>query len=320
MFRHSDGRRGFTLIELLVVIAIIAVLIALLLPAVQQAREAARRTQCKNNLKQLGLALHNYHDTYNKLPAASLANEFSPHAVILPYLEQSPLYALIDFNVSPLDPINDPVRLVNVPAFLCPSDHDGLPLDLGGRNNYWTNVGTNVINTIPSPDSGHVNFGMPKQNGPMVSNKYQDFADSSDGLSNTVLMSEKVLGDGSNGISTPESDHYQPGTHPADADQALADCRAIDVTDLSMQGKSNIGVPWIEGDNDATYYFHILPPNDLSCRYPSGRMAGTAGSRHTGGVHSLMGDGAVNFISENIAIQIWRGLGTANGGEVVGDF
>lgn len=316
---HSR-RRGFTLIELLVVIAIIAVLIALLLPAVQQAREAARRTQCKNNLKQLGLALHNYHDTYNKLPTASLGSRFSVHAVVLPYLEQSNVFNQINFNLLPLDPANDPVRLMNLPAFLCPSDIDGLPANAGGRNNYWVNVGTNLINTVPSTDSSNVNFGMPPQNGPMVSQKYQDFGKISDGLSNTVAMSEKRLGDGSNGISTPETDHFQPGTHPATADEALNDCRSFDVTDLSKQGKSNIGVPWIEGDNDSTYYFHIMPPNDRSCRFPSGRMAGTANSNHTGGLHSMLCDGSVRFISSNIDIRLWRGLGTAAGQEVIADY
>src|ERR1700709_2477916 len=92
-----NRRTGFTLIELLVVIAIIAVLIALLLPAVQQAREAARRSQCKNNLKQLGLAMHNYHDTYKVFPTASGGNGFSPHARILPYVDQAPLYGTLNF-------------------------------------------------------------------------------------------------------------------------------------------------------------------------------------------------------------------------------
>ncbi|MGC1275381.1 MAG: DUF1559 domain-containing protein [Planctomycetaceae bacterium] len=318
--RPFSRSRGFTLIELLVVIAIIAVLIALLLPAVQQAREAARRTQCKNNLKQLGLAFHNYHDTYGKLPSASSASDYSPQAVVLPYLEQTPLYDLIDFNLAPDDPLNATVLMTTVPGFLCSSDTDGLPAILGGRINYWTNVGTSLVNTVPSTDPSHPNYGFPPQNGPMAGGKYNDFGDVPDGLSNTVMMSEKVLGDGSNGISTPESDHYQPGTYPNTPDEALQQCRAIDVTDLSMQGKSNVGAPWLEADNDATYYFHILPPNDLSCRFPPSRMAGTAGSRHTGGVHSLLSDGSARFISESIDLAIWRGIGTAKGREVVGEF
>ena len=125
MIRLNRKSRGFTLIELLVVIAIIAILIALLLPAVQQAREAARRTQCKNNLKQLGLAIHNYHDTYSCLPIADVngsANPVSAHARLLPYIEQSALFSLVDFNV-PYDHINNLVpRNTELPAFRCPSD------------------------------------------------------------------------------------------------------------------------------------------------------------------------------------------------------
>ena len=313
-------RRGFTLIELLVVIAIIAILIALLLPAVQQAREAARRTQCKNNLHNLGLALHNYHDVYNCFPAANAPRGFSPHARMLAHLDQAPLFRQIDFNVSPNHVNNDGPRMVNVPIFRCPSDPDMLPGALGGRNNYWTNVGTGILNGAPHPNPSNPNHNMPEQNGPFATNRYLGLRDILDGPTQTVLMSEKILGDGSNGIVTEESDDFQPGTYPATADEALRDCRAVDITDLSKQGVSNVGAPWLAADNDVTYYMHVLPPNDRTCRYPSGRMAGTANSRHEGGIHSMLGDGSARFINESIDLGVWRALGTRAGKEVIGEF
>jgi len=316
----SSSRRGFTLIELLVVIAIIAVLIALLLPAVQQAREAARRTQCKNNLKQWGLAMHNYHDTYLVLPMGNGTSgggiRFSPQAATMPYFEQAAAYGRIDFSVSPSHANNAFVYNLTPPTFRCPSDDDNLPANLGGRNNYWVNVGTSVVNgDVTGP-----NVGMPPQNGPFQTNKCISFGHISDGLSNTVMMSEKRLGDGSNGVSTPETDHFAPGTYPNDADEAMQQCRAMDVTDLSFQSESNVGAPWLPQNNDGTYYMHILPPNDRSCRFPPQRMAGTANSRHTGGVHSLLTDGSVRFVSQNLDIAVWRGIGTRAKGEVTADF
>lgn len=313
-------RRAFTLIELLVVIAIIAVLIALLLPAVQQAREAARRTQCKNMLKQLGLALHNYHDTFTVFPMGNGGSKFAPHAAILPYIDQSNVYNLIDFNVAPSHANNAVVYAQTIPAYRCPSDIDTMPLVPGGRNNYWTNIGTGVLNGAPGTTVGSTNYGMPQQNGVMITNVCLGIRDVTDGASNTVMMSEKRLGDGNNGVSTPATDDFRPGTYPATADEAMEQCRAIDVTNLSFQGVSNVGVPWLQSNNDGTYYMHILPPNDRTCRFPPSRMAGTANSLHTGGVHSMLTDGSVRFVSSNIAISVWRALGTRAEGEIVGEF
>ncbi len=316
----TRSRQGFTLIELLVVIAIIAILIALLLPAVQQAREAARRTECKNNLKQLGLAMHNYHDVHQCLPSANGGSGYSPHARILPYLEQANMFAQIDFNLQPGHVNNRAAWSMTLNVFRCPSDPDSLPANVGGRNNYWTNTGTGILNGRPGVNPGSTNYGMPMPNGVFFNNSSVRFRDITDGLTNTVMMSEKMLGDGSNGISTPATDTYQPGTYPNNADEVLQQCMAIDVTDLSLQGKSNIGVPWIEGDNDATYYYHAMPPNGRSCRFPPSRMSSVSNSRHTGGVQSLLSDGSCRFISSNIDLGVWRAIGTRDGGEVVGEF
>lgn len=317
MKSRRSHRSAFTLIELLVVIAIIAVLIALLLPAVQQAREAARRSQCKNNLKQLGLAIHNYEGTYRCLPMADVngaVNPVSAHARVLPYMDQATLYAQIDFNVAYDHANNAVARAVELPVFRCPSDPNRLTQALGGRNNYYWNNGT----TVQMYASGGA--GQPAPNGIIYHNSLVRIADVTDGLSNTAAMSEKLVGDGNQAVSTPKVDTFQPGTYPNTADEALTQCNATDTTNLGMQGYSNVGVPWLQQYHSTNQYNHILPPNGRSCMFPPGRIATTANSEHVGGVHLLLCDGSVRFISENLNVLTWRGAGSRNGGEVLGDF
>lgn len=311
------SRKAFTLVELLVVIAIIGVLVALLLPAVQAAREAARRMQCGNNLKQLGLALHNYHDTYKTIPIADVdgtVNPVSAHARLLPYLEQSPLYALVDFNV-PYNHVNNvAARNTDVSVFRCPSDPSRLPTALGGRNNYYWNAGSGIVMYA----SGAT--GQPPSNGIIWHNQTFKFADIIDGLSNTAAFGEKMTGDGSNGLSSPRTDTFQPGTYPATADEAMQQCNAVNVADLSKQGYSNVGGPWLQQYHSTNQYNHVLPPNGRSCMYPPGRIATTANSQHPGGIQVTLCDGSVRFIANTIDIGIWRGLGSINGGEPLGDY
>lgn len=323
---NHSVRRGFTLIELLVVIAIIAILISLLLPAVQQAREAARRSQCKNNLKQFGLAMHAYESSAGCLPMASGGNGFSPHARLLPYLDQSALFKTLNFNVSvssrtvPTDPNNGRAWAMTLPAFRCPSDNDsqlGDPNVVGGRNNYWTNYGTGVVVSLPGTTVGSTNYGMPMPNGPLFNSSSTRITDIKDGTSNTALMSEKNLGDGSNAITTPDTDTYQPGTYPTNQDEAYAFCKAADVNNLAQQGKSFNGTSWLAASNDSTYYFMSIPPNQRGCMYPPSRMASAANSRHPGGVHVLMCDGAVIFASNSIDLGVWRAIGTRANRETV---
>ena len=318
MPRLRSLRRAFTLIELLVVIAIIAVLIALLLPAVQQAREAARRTQCKNNLKQLGLAIHNYHDTFLCFPLADVngtVNPISAHARILPYCDQVNVYNLINFNVGYDDPSNAVPRMLELSIFRCPSDPNRLPTTNGGRNNFYWNAGTSVQMYASGAGTGVLT-----PNGIIYHNSIIRFSDVTDGLSNTAAMSEKLVGDGSNGISTPKVDTFQPGTHPVTADDALSQCYSINLTDLTKQGYSNVGAPWLQQYHSTNQYNHIVQPNGLSCMFPPGRIATTANSQHTGGVTMMLCDGSVRFVSDNINLPTWRNLGTVNGGEVLGDF
>ncbi|MBA4031444.1 MAG: prepilin-type cleavage/methylation domain-containing protein [Planctomyces sp.] len=301
---HASRRTGFTLIELLVVIAIIAVLIALLLPAVQQAREAARRTQCRNNLKQLGLAMHNYHDVAGTLPigvmraGANLTITVSGYTWfrrILPHIDQAAIYNAYDQNANYYS--TDPNRTLSqtpIPMLRCPSDTLAAFFTSIPQYNYLVNVGNTNIG------KGNVN-GATYSAGPFDftdtrEGKAIPFAKISDGLSNTLMMGEIRVGTASPdyrglvqyGMNASLTGNLPPNTP---------------IADLVPSGQcvSTVDHPCAIGSN--TGYTH-----QLSMR-----------SRHTGGAHALLCDGSVKFLSDNADTNVVRSLSTISGGEVVGE-
>ncbi len=325
----SRRRSGFTLIELLVVIAIIGVLIALLLPAVQAAREAARRAQCVNNLKQLGLAMHNYHDTQGTLPPGRVVVpnpppgygvydfSFSPFARILPYIEQGNIAASLNFSLPYLAPANGTAYGSSLSVLLCPSDNKTVIPNGWAGTNYRANEGTSVVMWYGVSDTAGVNAGMPEPNGLFFANMNVRLADIVDGTSNTAAFSEHLKGDFNQNLSSERSDTFRPGTYPATPDQAVALCKATNVFDLSLQGVSDVGAPWIYGYHSTTCYWHSGPPNGRSCMFPPSRIMTTANSNHPGGVNVGMADGSVKFFKDGINIATWRAIGTRSSGEIV---
>lgn len=327
---RNQRRSGFTLIELLVVIAIIGVLIALLLPAVQSAREAARRAQCINNLKQLGIALNNYHDTLGCYPLgrcivsptpAGYSNSswsYSTFAKILPFVEQGNIATSLNFNLPYLDPANATAYTTTVSSLICPSDVGGThPLNFGVTN-YRNNEGTSVAMWYGATDIAGVNSALTiPPNGMFYANTQVRVADVTDGTSNTAAFSEHVHGDYSQGVANEKSDTFRPGTYPATPDDAIALCKSFDWTNLSFQGISDVGAPWIYGYHSTTSYWHSSPPNARSCMFPPSRISTTANSYHPGGVNVGMADGSVRFVKSTTNVNAWRAIGTRNGNEIV---
>jgi prepilin-type N-terminal cleavage/methylation domain-containing protein/prepilin-type processing-associated H-X9-DG protein len=306
----TRSRKGFTLIELLVVIAIIAILIGLLLPAVQKVREAAARAQCQNNLKQFGLGVHNYIGVRQELPPGVDPMRFAAQVHLLPYLEQDNVHKAINFTIQAQAAGNNAPRAMVIPIFLCPSDpQNEVPAGWSG-NNYVCNYGAEIT------------WQLPVTNGPfgMFAPKGQSFPGAiTDGTSNTVCASERLKGDWSNAVATPRTDLINPGSPPTTLDQAVTTCMAADPKNLSFQFRSDNGAYWIQGQH-TTLYMHVNTPNKQSCGWPANfggnnTMAQSPSSGHTNGINTLMCDGSVRYVSDNVNIVTWRALGTRNGSE-----
>ena len=318
MKRRFD-REGFTLVELLVVITIIGVLVALLLPAVQAAREAARRSSCSNNLKQMGLALHNFESSFGKLPAGMHKSTaiLSPHVMLLNYMELSNTFDGFNLEVhSYVDP-NATYSRVQPKAFICPSDPYPDRAQPMGWTNYHSNAGSWVLVT----KSWDGVFGPAMDYGGGKALPAIGFSGITDGLSNTCAFAEVALGYGTAGGPKMKFDVF-------DGDSDTTDLVAARNGYLAKNWKNeNIadgtwryrGYPWSEGSVWRNWYNHLLPPNQPGWR-PGGNwyhIVSPASSYHPGGAQAVMCDGSVALYSSSIDGNVWTALGTRNGGETV---
>jgi prepilin-type N-terminal cleavage/methylation domain-containing protein/prepilin-type processing-associated H-X9-DG protein len=315
--RHH--RRGFTLIELLVVIAIIAVLIALLLPAVQAAREAARRMQCVNNLKQIGIACHNYHDVCGALPAAEMvynATSLSALSNLLPFMEQTNVFNSINFSFTystptSIVPQNVTAQNTKINTFICPSDVADPHPEFGAQTNYMASMGSWIVWMSASGP----NATLAPPNGVFYGNSATKIADVTDGLSNTTFFSERIMADFNPAVVAPIADVFFSPAQPTTLDAAVAACLAINIYDPASAFPLFMGAPWINGQH---VFLNVTAPDTRSCGFFSAlRACMPPSSRHPGGVNVLLGDGSVRFIKDPIGLPTWRALGTRAGGEVI---
>jgi len=338
-----DGRhRGFSLIEVLTVVAIIGLLAGLILPAVQAAREAARRLQCTNNLKQIGLALHQYESVHRYFPGVVTwggiygddgrvfaAFAFSPLARMLREVEEPALYDALNFTLVPDDGFALQANLTGmtttVSLFLCPSDG---PADPGGygRSNYRFCLGPTPLDSSAS---------IPAVWGPFSSTHFHRPADFGDGLSNTIGASERLRGGWTAGRLRRGADYrlWPTPIGPPDlpgmgqADWAVSTCAQAPP---GAEIETRSGESWFVSGYHFTCYNHCAGPNPRTpdCNFDPSREpfhqrtihqgVFSASSAHPGGVNTLRMDGSVHFVKDGISLATWRGLSTRSGGEVIG--
>jgi len=280
-------------------------------PAVQKVRESASRIQCTNNLKQLGLALHNHHDARRGFPAAR--NPFplvhSPQAHLLPFVEQDNLQKLVDFTQAPSSAANLAASQTVVPLFICPSDaiNGRVPGSVHAGTNYVANVG-----------SGTISFGLIAAGDGVFIQSPLGFRDLVDGSSNTAAFSETLLGSGAGSPGpAPGNPLREVLEVPAGGDPTPGACSGGSGTFSGLRSAK-----WIDGHYGNALYNHYFLPNAAAWDCGNGhhnKALSTARSQHPGGVNVLYGDGSVRFVMNSISIDTWRALATRAGGEVVID-
>jgi len=330
--------RAFTLIELLVVIAIIAILIGLLLPAVQKVREAAARMKCSNNLKQLGLAMHSYHDAYNVFPrnyakqvGGNAWEALSANYLILPYIEQGGLYSQFQSNLTNWGTTHDVLMKTKLSVFQCPSAQAP-----GNPSDYWSGPGTNYGWSTGS--SVETVWAGGRFNGMISYQADRKMADVSDGLSNTLLASEFFSGSGATGT---------PGKYPYDifytSDGMFSSVvnkdfpTAAELTTIGSAARTSPS--GVRGNNGGMWGWYAAGQSTLNTAAPPNWQFPSAGgdccpggahdwgygilpprSAHTGGVNALLGDGSVRFIRDSVDLLTFQRLGNRNDGQPLGDF
>jgi competence protein ComGC len=313
---HQRLRRtGVSLIEVLVVIGIVGLLLALLLPAVQQSREGARRIECQSHMRQLAIANQSYEATFQCLPPG-LRGSCSWLTHTLPYIEQKSLHEKIDFRAFHSDGVNQDVIVKVVDLFLCPSE-SAATVSPGGaaRNSYAGNFGSGV------KEHGYNGLFITGdfKNPSWPKNRYVRFRDVTDGLSQTAMVSEHVMGDESAQLLRViwHLVEYQPSQSELIA-ACLSETPRYWENDIPYGNASHHGCSWMDGSPGATLYNHVLPPQQRSCFDGTGVQTGifSAASQHPDGVNVVLADTHVTFVSASIDQTAWSAVGSRNGSDV----
>lgn len=301
--------RGFTLIEVIVVVAIIGILVALLIPAVSTAREAARRSQCLNNLRQMGIALQSYSTNAGVHPQTN-RGYISWQILILPFIEQGALYSSINLTASSRVeeiPENSTARFTTLAYLLCPSDSESASHP--GLTNYGGNRGR-----------GRQKY---REDGSMAALGEASISPAhiTDGLSSTAFVSEYLTSSIDSIRPHPIRSVFRTSvrlTEPSQYEEFAFRCRDLDIASTEIVGLFK-GVGWLHGDVGTAYYNHLLGPNAHSCTNKTAVQQGawTAGSLHSGGLNVLYCDGHATFVRSTIALQTWRAFGSRAGQEVI---
>ena len=337
----AAGRVGFTAVELLVAIAVVGLLLSLILPAVQSARERSRNVQCLNNLRQVGMACLQFESAHRHLPSyrgkrkpgpnqGPVKTNLSVQAQLLPFLDQQKLFDRIDRNEDgqtlggepPGSEYNGDLLRIRVPVFVCPTD----PLADNGIS-YLACAGTTpgVNTSTPESEPGAAKMGMfVRFNGARLSSVR-------DGLSNTAMFSERLVGDQDQARYTPSRDVADIADMPPGhwslllPEDVVRACRLV--TSLDIRHSSYVGYTWLLGGYPQTLYNHVLPPNSAipDCGYGyfgegHGQGAISARSLHPGTVNVVMGDGAARPVNASIDLAVWRALASIRGEEVISEF
>ena len=307
----SAAKRGLTLIEVVVVVVIIGVLAALLIPAVQYARESARRSMCANNLRQLGLAVASYTADRGCMPLGHREDGFSWLCTILPALEQSNVYNSLNFShpgIGP-SPENSTSFNANIRVFICPSEST----PAANYSSYAGNWGSGVLKygyngAFPSPGR----------------DTYIPLSGFKDGLSNTALASEWLTGPPADGFRDRVRTVFQTENgylEPSEFDAFCAACMSIQPSTATVGAPSVKGQNWLVGDFAWSMYAHTFTPNEPSCTNQSAFQIGawTVSSGNNHGVNVLFCDGHVKFVEDTINLKAWRAVGSRSGGEIFSD-
>lgn len=309
MRTNPRWKRGFTLIETLVVIGIVALLLALIIPAVMAAREAALRSECADNLRQQGIALARHVEAKGAYPQSESMN--SPFSRLLPYLDQLELYNSLNYDggvhAAFMQGYNQTATKVVIDVFLCPAD--GMDMGLLAGCNYGGNVGYGAGPHGDRPVNGPFNGAA--HYSPQVR-----MANVRDGTSNSVAVSE-FLRNEDRELRDPRRSVFDLGW-VFGYESYMRECSALSTSKAPLLGMRK-GEAWLLDGMGNALYNHNFPPNFHTCGAKSGALLGSwpASSEHTGGVQSLFIDGHVQFIKETINPNLWRSLGSINGGEIV---